>query len=106
MAHCPCGCGHKLGFTKKGSAKVYPEAVEAAAFYREARDSAWLHEDADPVLRQRVLAAASSAEQMPAMLLEHLHGTARAGQTPDLMTLAQQLRSNRALVEEISIRYG
>lgn len=105
MAHCPCGCGQKVGFTKKGSAKIYPEAVEAAFFYREARNSTWLAEEADPALRQRVLAAASSAEQMPVVLLEHLHGTAGAG-TPDLMTLAQQFRANRALAEEIGTRYG
>lgn len=99
---CPCGCGRKVGFTKKGSAKAYPEAIEAAAFYQDVEASPWVQEGADPQTRSRLLAAAASASRLPGYFLEHLHGTARPGSTPDVMTLAQQLRANRQLADEIA----
>lgn len=101
---CPCGCGRKVGFTKKGSAKAYPEAVEAAEMYRDAESSQWVNEVADPLLRRRILAAAVTAARLPDYFLEHLHGTARAGSTPDVMTLAKQLHENRQLANEIAAR--
>lgn len=81
---------------------MYPEAVEAADFFREIEQRYWLIEQADTALRLRVIAAARNAVELPGYFLEHIHGTARVGSTPDSLTLGQQLRANRAVVAEIS----
>lgn len=88
---CPCGCGRRLGFNKSGAAKAYngcttiidnatPLVAEIKHHVSE-RDGAEL---------AQVLVDANAVR---AAFLEHLHGEARPGRTPDLLALAQTYKS-------------
>ena len=100
---CPCGCGRGVKFTKKGSAKGYIEAVEALEFFDQFAASGW---DDDPQAREAMLMAGGLARELPRAFAAHIHGEARPGSTPDVLTLAQQLRSNRDLVVAFGNRFG
>lgn len=84
---CPCGCGRKVGLTKRGAASALQRVDELRAI-------------ATPMVSAMARSAAVSAEEraenqklltnMDAMrgwLIEHIHGSARPGATPNLLDL-------------------
>jgi hypothetical protein len=105
---CPCGCGRKVGWSKKGPAKVYPDVVTLAWVAGPAMD--WIiatdrPELADwPELQVKTSGSRTGAANVQRWLLEHLHGEARPNQTPDLMELTGMIRAMRpALISAVGV---
>ncbi|MCD9622722.1 hypothetical protein [Rhabdothermincola salaria] len=89
---CPCQCGRYLGPRSLGPARQYPELAEllvaatpALDWIREARvdDPEWIATQASTE-RFR-----SNCSQVLRHHLDHLHGTATAGRTPDIASLSR-----------------
>jgi len=90
---CPCGCGTRVGLLKKGAAKATQTMDEAlAALHEVIRDL-----DTDPELRaefedsEALRSFEQGGKQIRSWLLDHLHGTARPGQTPDLLAIKRAM---------------
>lgn len=93
---CPCGCGRRVGWTKKGAAAGYvrvtaiitegPEIIDAACEY-----AAKAGEQIDPADVAEMRRGLVNAERVRGWLVEHLHGQARPGTTPDLLALSHTL---------------
>jgi hypothetical protein len=89
---CPCGCGREVGFFKQGSARAVREIDQRLAALEALRRAI----DAHPVRadRQRVDDLRSRehhGQLIRARFLDHVHGEARPGITPDLVTIKRAM---------------
>ncbi len=101
---CPCGCGRRLGFNKGGAAKGYSgcttilDSATPLVFQImqqvDERDGAELARTLENVARLR------------GSFLEHLHGEARPGRTPDLLALGRAYKALAAWYEELGTSFG
>ena len=85
---CPCGCGARVGFAKKGAARAALSMDKALANLHEVlRDI-----ESDPELSgdtafEDLPEFVRNGERIRGWLLDHIHGDARPGVTPDMLAI-------------------
>ena len=95
MNTCPCGCGKRLGalqIGKRGAAKGAAETSQFLTMLASRIDISVL----SSVDRREYEVAVADLGRIRDCFLEHVHGQARPGKTPDVLELAQQLSAFRA----------
>ena len=95
MNTCPCGCGQRLGslqIGKRGAAKGAAEAGRFLTMLASRIEVSALSTDD----RREYEIAIADLGRIRSCFLEHVHGQARPGKTPDVMELAQQLGAFQA----------
>lgn len=92
---CPCGCGRKLGWGphKKGAAVGYVEISELLAFVTPMVEDSLRLDNPTPQNRSETERFLANGAQLKRWLLEHVHGTATPGRTPDLRQLSSGLQA-------------
>jgi hypothetical protein len=109
---CPCGCGRYIGERRLGPATQYPEL---GALLRMATPAIewFLDHDAEVddwrVHQLAAQKARAGCERVLGYHVDHLHGTASAGRTPDLgmlLMLTSVARTQLLEVVETSQRLG
>jgi hypothetical protein len=110
---CPCGCGRKVGLTRRGAANLHGEAVGMAVVIAEAfgklideRSSPAKGETSlDKFHRESSLQTLTiyknRAALLPGYLIEHIHGSPERG-TPKLMELGGQVNEQREWLKRLA----
>lgn len=89
---CPCGCGRRFGafsVVKKGAAIKWTEIAFAVPTFQEATNRL-ITAAGDQISerdRAEVLRAFGRHREISGYLLDHMHGSAAPGRTPDLQAL-------------------
>ena len=90
---CPCGCGQRLGFTRRGAAAGYRRAAAVEARLSTAVPAAVRQLQMPPDEAASAQRLVMDAGAVRLELLMHCHGTANPGSTNDLLTLSRGLSS-------------
>jgi hypothetical protein len=92
---CPCGCGKRVGWSpqKKGAASSYVELSSTLSFVAPILHDSLRMDDPPSDERQETERFLANGNQMRQWLIDHVHGTAAPGRTPDLLELAGGLRA-------------
>lgn len=109
---CPCGCGRRVGWTKKGPAKLYPQITDLVVACTPAMNWVITNDVAAPGWQHEQTEARKlkvNCEQVRHWLLDHIHGQADPRTTPNLMQLnevARLLPQDLAKLVDLSETHG
>lgn len=87
MASCPCRCGRRVPWLKRGAARQYPAVLEGMRTLREILVDA----QANGVDVSGLQECLQQGDRIRSDLLAHLHKQAKPGSHPDLLALSRSL---------------
>src|SRR4051794_14184232 len=90
---CPCGCGRNVKFGKSGAAKGVVRADAMIVVAKPAVDAIRQSNALASRDMAEVERSLANLERTRLQLLDHVHGEARPGTTPDLLALHRTLNS-------------
>jgi hypothetical protein len=90
---CPCGCGRKIGFSRRGAAAGLERVDGILEDVTPVVERQLAREDVDPEGQTAAREFLANGHRLRAWFLEHCHGEANPYSTPNLMKLSRALKA-------------
>ena len=98
---CPCGCWRRIEFSTHVPAVGVVRMDAMLAVVRPFVEPGVAGAGGDAVTAAGLRTTVANGEQIRRWFLEHVHGDARAGVTPDVLTLTRRMNQFAATVRDL-----